>query len=517
MRIRSIISLLCIGLAALAFFSSGTGCANIVPPAGGARDSLAPLRVKVDPGDSSRFFKDKRITFTFDEYVEVANVQQNLIVSPLPKIQPEVQSRLKTVTVRLRDTLEENTTYSINFNKIIKDVNEGNELKDFVYVFSTGKDFDSLQLSGSVVLAENAGIDTTLTVMLHRNGDDSAVIKERPRYIAKLDSDGQFRFRFLKAGTYYIYALKDEGGQYQYRRKSQLFAFADSAIVVKPEAAPVKLYAYATPDPATTNTTSTTTKKNTADKRLKFQTSLSGTQDLLSPVSLTFETPLRSFDSSKVLFTTDTLFTPVTSGYTWQLDSTKKILTFSYPWKENTHYAFILQKEFATDTMGYQLLKTDTVDFVSKKKAEYGDLKIRFRNLDLSVNPVLLFVQNNDVKKSVPLTAVNMQDPLFLPGEYELRIVKDANKNGKWDAGDFFGKHIQPEKVIPIERKILIKANWENEFEIDVNAVATPGKSKQGANPRQPGNNRNNNPVRQSPVPTTTNPTLNNPASRLKD
>ena len=93
-------------------------------------------------------------------------------------------------------------------------------------------------------------------------------------------------------------------------------------------------------------------------------------------------------------------------------------------------------------------------------------MSIRFRNLDLSANPVLLFVQNNEIKRSFPLIAPDFSQPLFLPGEYELRILYDSNKNGKWDPGAFFGKHKQPEIVKPVGRSVTIKPNWENEFEI---------------------------------------------------
>jgi hypothetical protein len=55
---------------------------------------------------------------------------------------------------------------------------------------------------------------------------------------------------------------------------------------------------------------------------------------------------------------------------------------------------------------------------------------------------------------------------LFLPGEYDLRILYDENKNGVWDAGDFFGKHRQPEKVTPLSRKLTVKANWDNLVDI---------------------------------------------------
>jgi hypothetical protein len=54
----------------------------------------------------------------------------------------------------------------------------------------------------------------------------------------------------------------------------------------------------------------------------------------------------------------------------------------------------------------------------------------------------------------------------MLPGEYELRILYDTNKNGVWDPGEFFNKHKQPEVVVPIERKINVKSNWQNEFEL---------------------------------------------------
>ena len=37
---------------------------------------------------------------------------------------------------------------------------------------------------------------------------------------------------------------------------------------------------------------------------------------------------------------------------------------------------------------------------------------------------------------------------------------------GVWDPGEFFGKHIQPEKVIPITRKLSVKPNWDNEVDI---------------------------------------------------
>lgn len=450
--------------------AGSTGCANIIPPEGGFKDTLPPNLTRVNPRDSSLEFEGNKINFTFDEYVQVDNFQQNVLVSPIPKRAPTATYKLNTVSVRLRDTLEPNTTYTIDFGDAIKDVNESNPMKNFTYVFSTGTSIDSLTFSGNVVLAESGKTDSTLIVILHRSGDDSVLINERPRYMAKLNGKGNFTFRNLPGGTFYVYALKDDARTLRYLNAKQLFAFADSPVVVQSITPRLTLYAYesvkGSATPTTTASASGGRQQSAADKRLKFQTTISGNNhDLLKPFSFVFEKPLRQFDSSKIRFVTDTIYTPV-AGYSWTIDSAKKRLTLNYGWQENTLYHFIMEKDFATDTLGHQLLRADTISFLTMKNSEYGQLSLRFRNLDLSKNPVLQFVQSDAVVSSFPLTGPNFSQTLFMPGEYELRILHDTNKNGVWDPGQFFGKHIQPELVKPVSRKINVKANWENQFEI---------------------------------------------------
>ena len=447
-----------------------TGCANIVPPSGGPKDSLPPVLIKATPGDSTKNFSGNKITFTFDEFVEIQNIYQNLLVSPVPRSIPVVDQKLKTITVRLKDTLEPNTTYSLNFGDAIKDYNEGNVLKNFTYIFSTGNSIDSLGLQGKVLLAETGAVDSTLIVMLHKNGADSAVKTEQPRYITKLDGKGNFIFRNLPSGTFYLYALKSDGGR-NYTDKKQLFAFADKPVIISRSTTPDTLYAYAeaTAQQLLQQQLNISGKKlltGATDKRLRFQANLiNNKQDLLDDLILTFDQPLRLFDSTKVQFSSDSVYATV-NNFRLQKDSTAKKIRLITTWKENTVYHLIIDKDFAEDTSGKKLLKTDTLTFATRAKNEYGQLSIRFRNFDLSVNPVLLFVQNNEIKRSFALTSSDFSQPLFLPGDYDLRILNDTNGNGKWDPGEFFGKHKQPEIVKPIDRRITVKPNWENEFEI---------------------------------------------------
>lgn len=451
---------------------NSTGCANIVPPSGGPRDSLPPVLAKATPGDSSRNFTGNRITLAFDEFVELQNAQQALIISPLPKNFPDVSYRLNTVTVRLKDTLESSTTYTLNFGDAIKDFTEGNVLKNFTYTFSTGNYIDSLELKGKVILAETGKVDTTLIVMLHTSNNDSAIVKEKPRYIAKMDSKGNFIFKNLPPKKFYLYALKDDGGTRRYFDDKQLLAFADKPVIINGQNEAVTLYAFsAKPDPVTSSILPSlgggkNKKGSGAETRLKYQTNLSVNQhDLLKDFIITFDEPLKKFDSLKIRLYADSAFNNAGS-YKFEQDSTSKLVTLVYQWKENTNYHLIMDREFAEDSAGKKLLKTDTLSFKTKKLAEYGSLKIKFKNFDMALNPVLQILSNQTLYKSLPMTTPEINQSLFPPGDYELAILYDSNKNGKWDPGEFFGKHKQPEIVKPVERKISVKPAFQNEFEI---------------------------------------------------
>ena len=114
-------------------------------------------------------------------------------------------------------------------------------------------------------------------------------------------------------------------------------------------------------------------------------------------------------------------------------------------------------------------LKDDTITFRTKKDIEYGEVRIRVFNLDLARRPILLFYQSDALKYSYPFgNKKEIRKILFKPGDYELRILYDTNGNGKWDPGEFFGKHRQPERVVTILKKFTVKANWDNDRDISL-------------------------------------------------
>jgi uncharacterized protein (DUF2141 family) len=384
-----------------------------------------------------------------------------VLISPFPKKNPTVDFKLKTVTVKLKDTLLPNTTYSINFGNAIVDNNEGNPLKDFTYVFSTGNQIDTLTLSGKVVLAETGKADSTLIALLYRITDDSAVQKRKPDYVAKLGGDGSFSFINLPPGNFNIYALKDGDGGKTYNSKKEIFAFADGAVTVSENTEPVILYASAMEKERPTTVTSKTKVKS---KKLTYTLSSGSlSQDLLNPFELSFNGPLKKFDSSRLILR-DTNFNPIPSAV-WAIDSSRTKVTLTTRWQEDMQYRLIMDTTALSDSADNRLTKTDTIRFTTMQQSDYGNVVLRFSNLDLAKHPVLQFVQGEEIKKSYPLTTMEWSNKFVSPGEYDIRILFDDNNNGKWDHGDY-SKKLQPEKAITLTLKLAVRANWDNERDI---------------------------------------------------
>ena len=435
------------------------GCAQIGAPTGGPRDTIPPRLVNASPKPNSINVTGNKITLTFNEYVNLKEPQTNVLISPFPKRQPQVDYKLKTVTVKLKDTLLPNTTYSINFGKAIVDNNEGNPLDDFVYVFSTGNIIDSLTLKGKVLIGETGKADSTLIALLYRNADDSSVQKRKPDYMATLTGDGSFRFVNLPAGNFKVYALKDGDGGKTYNSKKELFAFADAEVTVDQNTTPVLLYASAIEK----ESRQATAPKPAAEKRLRYTLAPAyQSQDLLNSFEISFNKPLKKFDTAKLVLT-DTNHKPVPVA--WSIDSSRTKLSMAVKWQEEMPYRLIMDTTAFSDSADNRLTRLDTLRFTTKSQSEYGNVVLRFTNLDLDRHPVLQFVSGDEVKLSYPVTAMEWSNKMMVPGEYELRILFDANQNGKWDPGNY-PKKLQPEKVITLPQKLGIRANWDNERDI---------------------------------------------------
>lgn len=210
-------------------------CAKINAPSGGQRDRTPPVVVKSYPVNGARNFKGKKLEIVFNEYVVLDNINEKFMVSPPMKKKPRVYLKGKAVEVELYDKLKDSTTYTIYFRDAIKDLNEGNILQNFQFVFSTGPVIDSLSVTGNIYKANDLEVPEKTDVLLYRELADSAVVKHLPEYISNVDLTGYFRINNVRPGTYKLYGLKDGDNSKTYNSTDEDFAFMDSTVVITPE------------------------------------------------------------------------------------------------------------------------------------------------------------------------------------------------------------------------------------------------------------------------------------------
>jgi uncharacterized protein (DUF2141 family) len=212
-------------------------CAKRGSITGGSKDTIAPVLKASFPKNMTTNFNSREIKLVFDEYVKLKNINKQLIISPPMKHQPEIlpYNASKVITIKLKDTLRPNTTYSFNFGQSIEDNNEGNPYSQFKYVFSTGTYIDSLKLNVKVKDALEKKEDNFVSVMLYEINEkfnDSTIYKESPRYITNtLDSLKMVTLENIKAGKYLLIALKDNGNN-KFNPKTDKIGFQKQYITI---------------------------------------------------------------------------------------------------------------------------------------------------------------------------------------------------------------------------------------------------------------------------------------------
>ena len=214
-------------------------CAKRGNPSGGEIDTMPPKFLRANPENYSTNFNSKEIRIYFDEYIKLEKPQEQIIISPPMTPRPEITPMggpQKYIRIRITDTLQENTTYVVNFGRSVVDNNEANPLPFFKYVFSTGAYIDSLTVTGTVQDALLKEAETFISVMLYEvneNFSDSLVYNEPPRYITNtLDSLRSFELTNLKAGTYQLVAVKDINNDYKFNPGREKIAFLDKPITI---------------------------------------------------------------------------------------------------------------------------------------------------------------------------------------------------------------------------------------------------------------------------------------------
>ena len=517
------------------------GCASMQSPSGGPKDAEAPKVLKEKPKNLSTSFSAPEIELTFNEFIKLNNAFTEITVSPALDKPLDIKASKEILSIKVGQALEPNTTYTINFGKALGDVNENNLLKNYTYVFSTGKVLDSLAISGTVTSASTNEPLKDVMVFLFPTKQDTLLGKKKPSTYTTTDEKGNFKLSNLRSDEYSVYALKEASPDRIYNQGVDEIGFSSTKIKLDKNTSGIKIRLFkelpkdfkvlekkveldgrlflvfnkpvkelSVKELGETNFLKNSVKKYSRlgdsvliwSPELAYDSLKLGIYSGAEPISivdinrnkreatnrtpvikdntignklkpglgytLQFSMPAELVDSTKISLQSDSV---KLSG--WKVGKTSGLvqsLGITYPFKAGKNYTV---KIGAGAFSGISGLKNNAYSktFTQDGLDSYGNLSLILTPADSTKTYIIQLLNEQKVvlKEDVITQVSTLTYKTYPIGKYNIRVVLDENKNGKWDSGDV-AKNLQPEKVWWFDKTIGLRANWDLEEKITIPA-----------------------------------------------
>jgi hypothetical protein len=498
-------------------------CAEIVAPSGGEKDTQPPKVKKSSPENYTTNFNSNKIEIKFDEFIKLNSGGGNILISPSLENKPKFELIGKKVIIIFKEKLLKETTYIINFGSSIKDNNEGNILKDYKFIFSTGSFIDSLKIEGKVLNAFNKEAVDNVLVALYKKDEDSVLYK-KPLYFTKTNKEGQYSLENLKSNSYQIVALEDKNLNYIFDQENERIAFQEKIITLEENTLNEPLFLYQ--NIKETKITEQTNKElnhtifnfNKSFLDLEIDIDTYNENDLLyysldkkqlhywylnknkEKTSFYIKTNKEKIDSFTTKLTNNNIKTPFLYKVNSQKINNKNKITIDFPfpitnfneenlsilkntiqlkynfkWSKNNltlnlstdnlYDSLIININEGCFTSFHNLNSKSLLDTLTQFNGEISNLIIKTSQY----KDFIIELYNNE-NKLIAVQNVSRETKTYFnnlkQGNYFIRIFKDLNKDGIWNSGLFNLKR-QPEKTL-IYQSIELKDNWDKEIDIKI-------------------------------------------------
>lgn len=471
-------------------------CASVKAPEGGPKDSTLPKLVVATPITNSSSFAGKSIVLEFTEDV-VENNPKQYFLSPITAVTVlELGRRLK---ITPDSGFSPNTTYLLRLSRKIKDVREGNFLRDTNIVFSTGQSIDSLTLASHVKSFANEPIRKPVSVLL--SGTSAK------KFFAITDSSALGLLKNIPKGRYYLESFIDGNENYTYEDEEKNLFF-DSISLDSSTTANFKLLPHKSKEIKTFKQrredtlsiecdehiilkgalTRNLIYKNQEKTRYRFLKPKQEVLEVLDSIGncKTDTLDLAKVDSSRSFSTLPIekkievvkkgKKTEVTILYNWKLDVVPQKLEINYDsvWKSvpfrNTDFELII--ELPEVKSGKLKLRVDTISFFSKSGYSLDSLTIDKTALEEKGaisgevvseirQPVLVEILDAS-KKQIALSTGKKFMFHVKPGTYSMQVFVDWNGNGSYTGGNKkMGRKAEP--LFSYPKPIELKPGWDIE------------------------------------------------------
>lgn len=500
-------------------------CAVTSNLGGGPPDKNPPVIIEERSSQNySTRWSDRKITLEFDEFIVLRDPAKQIVISPPLVYLPQYKVRGKTIYVEFneREELKSDATYIINFGESIQDFTENNKLENFRFVFSTGDKIDSLEVSGQVIDAYTGQGLEGITVMLYKNLQDSALLKEKPFYFTKTNKSGEYKIQNIRKDTFKLIAIKDLNLSLTWDETVEpigfidtLIYFPDSILALKNkievsqsypkykvsdlkepyyghftmllntvpyseisiETTPaiqyfkafkndtIKLWFIEMPDSVVVNLgfDSLALKTRLTSDKKPTKLNLSYIEDkkiltLARGIKIISSHPIASWNTDSIVVSSDTSEIELN----WKVNKIDDIRYELIPaeWLAEKRLTINIGENTFKDIYnnGNESLKA-VWDLYSDERL--GNIKLNISGLDSTLQYLLELLEKDKIieKKTINgRTAVVSTIERLIPGEYKLRIIEDSNGNGRWDAANYWDG-LQAERIKVFELEKL-KENW---------------------------------------------------------
>ncbi|WP_235299202.1 Ig-like domain-containing protein [Portibacter marinus] len=498
-------------------------------PLGGKKDETPPEldTIRSTPNYITNFDLDQ-IVLRFDEFIQLKNAFEQIVYSPPLATRPEIIQRGKKLTIKLPENapLKENTTYTINFGDAIVDLNEGNPLSNFRYVFSTGDVIDSLSISGKVVDDLTREPAEDVYVMLYDKLSDSIVFEEAPYYFAKTNKSGSFEIQNLRSDTFKVVVLNDGNLNLKYD-EGEAIGFLDSFIyttdstppplslnifepllaieLLDEEFSPFKMKFEFRGQPinitvgnyrdsvywlteinkdslilwhdnSIPNDTFYILEDTITYKRRVFDGDIepfnyrksnlkrNGGLEPGQPIEFEFPYAINSIDSSKFELS-DSLIRPIESIVLDSLNPRKVKIEYNFSFGDTM--ALYIEPGGVSMVNG-SINDTITELVIPESREKFGIIDLTIDSLNAEQQYIMQLMDGDKEIRRRLISGENQAKfrfDILPPKTYSVRLTLDANKNGRWDPGDYWKK---TQSEVWQETKLEeLRQNWELEAKVE--------------------------------------------------
>jgi len=480
------------------------GCANVVPPSGGPKDTSPPKVVYVEPGNRSTNFKGNKIVILFDEYIQIKN-KLSIQMSPACDTGLKIEERGRRLELTIDCLLAPNTTYTVHFGKSILDLNEGNVLENFKYVFSTGPLLDSITLSGNARELYSGQSVSDACIGLYKNFDSLV----SPYYYTFSDQNGDFIIENIKDDNYTLFAIEDNNRNFindpdelisfpeeiiEFQDNKNIGMFLEKPLNVIKKVTNINKYAIRfdhdiiTPDSISVLNLDGLWQTGEHFSTFWFDDSVNfilySIRGLMDSIKVYKTEPDSVIPKISALLNIDDIQKNKHIVLTCN-KPIKRVFSNKFKWTFRDEFIEVVQSDPFTIKIPLNFDSLSEEELIVEKGAiidrynqindsilfhfdfnpnHYGSLNVssslsRFKNKVLEI-----FKQNTVIKRTILTDSVFIQ--YINPGSYNVRIFDDLNQDFVWTPGQIDSTNY-PEPIINYPEPINIKANWEIYLNLD--------------------------------------------------